>query len=152
MKSSGLEDPAASSFRASEVMIEVVCGIIRDGQGRVLAGLRPQGKHLAGMWEFPGGKVDAGESAGQALARELLEELGVEVEVGVALEAVCWQYECVSIRLLPHVCEIRGGDLKAMSHERVAWYALSELRGLEWAPADVPVLAQIEAMWGGNLD
>ena len=51
-------------------MIEVVCGIIRDERGRVLAGLRPQGKHLGGLWEFPGGKVDPGESPKQALVRE----------------------------------------------------------------------------------
>jgi len=133
-------------------MIEVVCGIIRDERGRVLAGLRPNGKHLGGLWEFPGGKVDPGESARQALVRELREELGIDVEVCVALEPVCWQYETVRIKLLPHVCEIRGGMIEALSHERVDWYALGDLRGLEWAPADVPVLAQIEALWGGDFD
>ena len=133
-------------------MIEVVCGIIRDERGRVLAGLRPNGKHLGGLWEFPGGKVDPGESARQALVRELREELGIDVEVCVALEPVCWQYETVRIKLLPHVCEIRGGMIEALSHERVDWYALGDLRGLEWAPADVPVLAQIESLWGGDFD
>mgnify|MGYP000085319117 FL=1 len=133
-------------------MIEVVCGIIRDERGRVLAGLRPNGKHLGGLWEFPGGKVDPGESARQALVRELREELGIDVEVCVALEPVCWQYETVRIKLLPHVCEIRGGMIEALSHERLDWYALGDLRGLEWAPADVPVLAQIEALWGGDFD
>lgn len=133
-------------------MIEVVCGIIRDGRGRVLAGLRPQGKHLGGLWEFPGGKVDPGESVKQALVRELREELGIDVEVGVPLEPVCWQYETVRIRLMPHICEVRGGVIEAMSHERVGWYAVGELRGLEWAPADVPVLAQIEVLWGDDLD
>jgi len=133
-------------------MIEVVCGIIRDERGRVLAGLRPNGKHLGGLWEFPGGKVDPGESARQALVRELREELGIDVEVCVALEPVCWQYETVRIKLLPHVCEIRGGMIEALSHERLDWYALDDLRGLEWAPADVPVLAQIEALWGGDFD
>lgn len=132
-------------------MIEVVCGIIRDERGRVLAGLRPQGKHLGGLWEFPGGKVDPGESPQQALVRELREELGIDVEVGAALEPVCWQYETVGIRLMPHVCEVRCGVIEAMSHERVDWYAVGELRGLEWAPADVPILGQIEALWGGGL-
>ena len=133
-------------------MIEVVCGIIRDERGWVLAGLRPQGKHLGGLWEFPGGKVDPGESAEQALARELREELGVEVEVGEALEPVCWQYDMMGIRLLPHVCEIRNGAIDAMSHERVEWFAIGDLRRLDWAPADVPILAQIEALWGGDFD
>ena len=133
-------------------MIEVVCGIIRDERGWVLAGLRPEGKHLGGLWEFPGGKVDPGESAEQALARELREELGIEVEVGVTLEPVCWQYDTIGIRLLPHICEIRGGTIEAMSHERIEWYPVTALRQLNWAPADVPILAQIEALWSGDFD
>lgn len=136
-------------FDEFNTMIEVVCGIIRDERGRVLAGLRPQGKHLGGLWEFPGGKVDPGESAQQALVRELREELEIDVEVGAALEPVCWQYEAIGIRLMPHVCELRSGVVEALSHERVGWFAIGDLRGLEWAPADVPVLAQIEALWGG---
>ncbi len=133
-------------------MIEVVCGIIRDERGWVLAGMRPQGKHLGGLWEFPGGKVDPGESAEEALVRELREELGVDVEVGEALEPVSWRYETVEIRLMPHLCEVRGGVIEAMSHERVDWFAIGDLRGLVWAPADVPVLAQIEALWGSEMD
>ena len=129
-------------------MIEVVCGIIRDERGRVLVGLRPEGKHLGGLWEFPGGKVDPGESAVEALARELHEELGIDVEVGEALDPVCWRYESAEIRLRPHLCEILVGEMVAMSHERVDWFAIGDLRGLDWAPADVPILSQIESLWG----
>ncbi|MGA0854164.1 MAG: (deoxy)nucleoside triphosphate pyrophosphohydrolase [Luteolibacter sp.] len=129
-------------------MIEVVCGIIRDELGRVLVGLRPEGKHLGGLWEFPGGKVDPGESAEEALARELREELGIDVKVGEALDTVRWRYESAEIRLRPHLCEILGGVIEAMSHERVDWFAFGDLRGLDWAPADVPILSQIESLWG----
>jgi 8-oxo-dGTP diphosphatase len=58
----------------------------------------------------------------------------------------------MGIRLLPHVCEIRCGAIDAMSHERVEWFAIGNLRRLDWAPADVPILAQIEALWGGDFD
>lgn len=132
-------------------MIEVVCAVIRDEQGRLLAGLRPQGKHLGGMWEFPGGKVDPGESAEEALVRELREELGIEVGVGAALEPVCWEYESGVIRLSPFVCTMRGGEITVMSHERVAWVGLDELEEFDWAPADVPVLAQIRSHFAGDL-
>lgn len=133
-------------------MIEVVCGIIRDQRGCLLAGLRPQGKHLAGLWEFPGGKIDLGETPEDALVRELREELGVEVVVGLALEPVSWHYESGWIRLLPFVCEIGAGELSLTSHERIAWVGLDELDGLDWAPADVPILGQIRSLFSGGLD
>ena len=101
---------------------------------------------------MPGGKIDAGETPEEALVRELREELGIEVEVGLPFEPVSWQYENGGIRLLSYACEIRSGELTVMSHERIAWVGLDELEGLEWAPADVPVLAQIEALWGGDFD
>ena len=132
-------------------MIEVVCGIIRDERGRVLAGLRPQGKHLGGLWEFPGGKVDPGESPQQALVRELREELGIEVGVGAALEPVCWEYESGMIRLWPFVCTMLGGEMTVLSHERVAWVGLDELEEFDWAPADVPVLGQTRAFFARDM-
>lgn len=128
-------------------MIDVVCGIIRDERGRLLAGLRQQGKHLGGLWELPGGKVDPGETPEEALVRELREELGIEVEVGLALEPVSWHYESGSIRLLSYACEIRSGELTPMSHERIEWIGLSELEAIEWAPADVPVLRQVRSLF-----
>jgi 8-oxo-dGTP diphosphatase len=74
--------------------------------------------------------------------------LGVDVKVGEALDPVCWRYESAEIRLRPHLCEIIGGVIEAMSHERVDWFAIGDLRGLDWAPADVPILTQIESLWG----
>lgn len=133
-------------------MIEVVCGIIRDERGRLLVGLRPQGRHLAGLWEFPGGKIDPGETPENALMRELREELGVEVVVGLALEPVSWHYESGWIRLLPYACEMRAGELFLTSHERITWVGLDELDGLDWAPADVPILKQIRALYSEGLD
>jgi len=124
-------------------MIDVVCAVMEDEQGRVLACLRPAGKHLGGLWEFPGGKVEHGEAPQTALARELREELGVEVEVLGALAPVPWQYDRGAIRLLPFLCRIIGGEAVLHEHERLLWCASHELEKLTWAPADLPVLEQL---------
>lgn len=124
-------------------MIEVVCGVIEDGRGCFLACLRPQGKHLGGLWEFPGGKVEPGESREAALIRELREELGVEVKVGAALDPVPWSYDRGDIRLLPFLCVIIGGHPHPIEHERLCWCAPRDFQTLKWAPADLPVLKQL---------
>ena len=122
-------------------MIHVVCGVIADPAGRYLACLRKAGGHLGGLWEFPGGKVEAGENPAQALARELREELGVEVAVGEKMEAVDWDYSGKWIRLMPFSCTILAGVPQALDHEELRWCAPEDFNTLEWAPADVPILA-----------
>lgn len=125
-------------------MIDVVCGVIEDAEGRVLVCLRPAGKHLGGLWELPGGKVEHGEAPQTALARELREELGVEVEVLGALDPVPWEYERGAIRLLPFDCRITGGKAEPHEHEQLRWCACHEFDGLAWAAADLPVLEQLQ--------
>ncbi len=124
-------------------MIEVVCGVIENSQGEFLACLRPAGKHLGGLWEFPGGKIDPGESPATALARELEEELAVTVEVGRALTPVTWDYGEITIRLQPFLCRIIGGELQALEHERLHWCAPADFPQLAWAAADIPILREI---------
>lgn len=126
-------------------MIDVVCGVIEGADGCFLACLRPQGKHLGGLWEFPGGKVDAGESPKAALARELKEELGVLVRVGEPLREVIWHYDGRSIRLLPFFCSILSGELAAIEHEELRWCAPEDFDRLAWAAADRPILDEIRA-------
>ena len=121
-------------------MIEVVCGVIEDGRGNFLACQRPQGKHLAGLWEFPGGKVDQGESPESALARELHEELGVRVDVGAAMEPVVWAYGSKRIRLHPFRCRVIEGVPAAIEHQRILWCAPADFDSLNWAEADLPIL------------
>jgi 8-oxo-dGTP diphosphatase len=123
-------------------MIDVVCGVIENEEGKFLACLRPQGKHLGGFWEFPGGKVEVGEEPAAALVREILEELEVTVEVGVALTPVIWAYEERSIRLLPFRCKVIGGVLNAVEHEEVRWCSASDFDQLAWAAADLPILRE----------
>jgi 8-oxo-dGTP diphosphatase len=132
-------------------MVEVVCGVIENGDGCYLACLRPIGKHLGGLWEFPGGKVEPGEFHEAALIRELREELGIEVMVGTALEPVCWKHDHGEIRLRPYLCEITGGHLQPHEHERICWCALRDFETLEWAPADLPVIDQIRQRSAGAI-
>ena len=129
-------------------MIEVVCGIIQNAEGHYLACRRPEGKHLGGLWEFPGGKIDAGETPAAALIRELREELGVEVEIGASLTPVEWRYE-KSILLRPFLVRILSGELQAIEHDELIWCELADLKNRHWAPADEPILSELECIAAG---
>ncbi len=125
-------------------MLEVVCGIIKNSSGQILACRRGLERHLGGLWEFPGGKVDAGETPEVALARELHEELGVTVRVGEPLTAtVEWTDGAVSIRLRGFFCEVTQGTPNAHEHEEIRWCEPSELPDLDWAEADVPLVEEL---------
>lgn len=126
-------------------MIEVVAGLILDEAGHLLACKRPEGKHLGGKWEFPGGKIEPGEGPEGALIRELEEELGIRVETGTALTPVVWDYGRGPIRLHPFVCRIRDGELHPHEHSEIRWCSGEELEALDWAEADLPVLKE----WSG---
>lgn len=126
-------------------MIEVVCAVLEDGNGRFLACQRPFGKHLGGLWEFPGGKIDPGESAEAALVREISEELAIEIEVERPMQAVVCNYGEKRIRLQPFRCRIVRGEPHPVEHERIFWCAPEDFDSLPWAEADLPILAEIRA-------
>jgi 8-oxo-dGTP diphosphatase len=130
-------------------MIDVVCGVVEDDVGNILVCRRPAGKHLGGLWEFPGGKIDPGETAASALIRELREELGIEVAPGQSLPEVVWPYETFTIRLIPFLCRIVAGKPRPIEHHEIRWCPRGEWADLEWAPADVPILAGLERLLAG---
>ena len=123
-------------------MIDVVCALIENGEGKLLACKRAATTHLGGHWEFPGGKIEAGESAPDALKREIQEELAVEVEVGASMEPVEWTDGKVAIRLLPYRCDLISGEPHPHDHEEIRWCEQGELEALDWAPADIPILKE----------
>jgi 8-oxo-dGTP diphosphatase len=127
--------------------LHVVAGVLQDAQGRVLLARRPAGKADAGLWEFPGGKVEPGESPLDALRRELHEELGLRVLDGVPLICVpvAWTDAGASIRLRLDTWAIRAfeGDPVAHEHDALAWVALDDLGRYPMPPADRPVVAAL---------
>lgn len=125
--------------------IPVVAAVIEDGRGAVLVAQRPPHKHLALKWEFPGGKVDAGESPEGALIRELREELGIDTEIVRPLPRFTHDYGSVVIAMIPFVCRLAPGSAAPHPHEHVAlrWVPPAELGKLDLAAADLPVVAAL---------
>ena len=129
---------------ASSQPVDVVCAVIRRDDQFLLA-QRPPGKRLAGMWEFPGGKVDPGEDPATALHRELMEELGCTVTILELGPPVLHQYDWGVIRLIPFLCELTPDSPPPHPHEHTAlnWVFQKKLLCPELAPADVPVVKWI---------
>ena len=123
--------------------VEVVAAAISDARGRVLLARRTEGRDLAGLWEFPGGKREPGETSKQALVRELQEELGIEVEVGAPLIAVAQQYPHKRLRLdVRRVTRWRGLP-RGHEGQALAWVPPDKLPGYAMPPADRPVVAAL---------
>ncbi len=119
--------------------LHVTCAIIERG-GMVLAAQRGEGDGMQFKWEFPGGKIDPGETAEEGLRRELREELDIEVRVLRRLSSSTHDYPSFRITLHPFVCFIEAGEPALHAHAAIVWKAPDELRLLDWAGADIPVI------------
>ena len=108
-------------------------------------GLRPVGKRLGGLWEFPGGKLEPGETPEACLVREIKEELGVTAHVGARLDECVHAYEFGTIRLIAFAVELVDGSPAPLDHERLDWVDPEALDTLELTPADRPLLPAIRA-------
>jgi 8-oxo-dGTP diphosphatase len=120
-------------------MIAVVAGLI-EKDGRLLIARRPQGKHMAGKWEFPGGKIERGETPEAALERELFEELGIRTESGRIYHAVIHSYPEKDVLLLFYRSRLSAGTPRAIEEAECRWIGEEELDRFDWAPADRPVV------------
>lgn len=121
---------------------DVVCAII-ERDGKFLIARRPDdGRHLARKWEFPGGKVEPGESEVAALVRELREELAVEVEIAERLTPVEYRYPSLSLRLIAFRCRLTTGEPQAGAHEELRWIGIDEVDRYDFPEADLPILAE----------
>lgn len=122
--------------------IEVVAGIIKDSE-KIFATQRGYGEFKDG-WEFPGGKMEPGETPQQALARELKEELAIDVNVGDFLCTVDYDYPTFHLTMHCFYCSVIGGELTLLEHEASKWLKMTELHSVNWLPADVEVVAALE--------
>ena len=136
-----MSETAPASPPLKTVLVVAVAMI--DVDGRVLIAKRPAGKQLAGMWEFPGGKVEPGERPEAALIRELREELGVEVSESCLAPFVFASHAYDSFHLLMplYLCRRWSGTVVAREHEALAWVKPNKLSDYPMSPADEPLVA-----------
>jgi 8-oxo-dGTP diphosphatase len=123
--------------------VRVACAVLHDASGRLFACRRPLNKALGGLWEFPGGKVEPGETPEAAVVRELREELEVEAAVESALTPVRHVYPTFEVELIPFRCRIQSGTPKLLEHIDSGWFEPEAAATLPWAPADIPTLREL---------
>jgi 8-oxo-dGTP diphosphatase len=126
------------------IVLVVACALV-DKDGRVLISQRPEGKAMAGLWEFPGGKVEPGERPETALIRELKEELGIDVTAACLAPLTFASHGYPSFHLLMplYVCRRWKGEIRPGEGQRIAWVRPKELRAYPMPPADIPLVAHL---------
>ena len=124
-------------------LVEVAAALIQDEKGRYLITQRRQGSHLAGLWEFPGGKRESGESLEEALRRELTEELSARFAVGERVDTVRWEYPERTIVIHFYRCRLESGTIEPREDQAMAWVAPERLSDFDFPPADRDLIARL---------
>jgi 8-oxo-dGTP diphosphatase len=122
--------------------IEVVAAIIHDSEGRIFATQRGYGDYKD-WWEFPGGKMEAGEISEEALRREIWEELETRIVVENLVETVEWDYPQFHLSMHCYLCHVESGHLELKEHEAAKWLNKDELENVSWLPADLKVIEKV---------
>jgi 8-oxo-dGTP diphosphatase len=132
---------------SAKVVLVAACALI-DADGRVLIAERPSGKSMAGLWEFPGGKVDPGERPEDALIRELKEELGIVVNEAclAPLTFASHTYEGFHLLMPLYVCRRWEGVVRAHEGQKLAWVRPNRLKEYPMPPADVPLISHLTTL------
>ena len=123
--------------------VHVVGAIIENEQKEILCALRGPDMTLPNLWEFPGGKIEVGETKEEALRREIQEELGCTIEVFEHVEDTTYEYEKVIVRLETFMAKIISGTPVISEHAKIRWVSREELPSLNWAPADIPAIEKL---------
>lgn len=121
--------------------VRVVAAVIKDN-GKIFATQRGYGDYKDG-WEFPGGKIEEGETPQEALKREIKEELDTEIRVGELIDTIEYDYPTFHLSMDCFWCEVVSGDLVLKEHESAKWLSKDELDSVEWLPADIMLVDKI---------
>ncbi len=128
--------------------MEVVAAIIHDNNNRIFATQRGSGD-WKDWWEFPGGKIENGETPEDALKREIREELDTEINVGKHVATVEWDYPKFHLTMHCYWCEVVDGELSLLEHEAARWLSVEQLDSVKWLPADEVVIDKLKAQLFG---
>ena len=126
--------------------IKVVAAVIREGE-KIFATAKGYGKYK-GKWEFPGGKIEPGETPQEALVREIREELDAEIEVGELIDTIEYDYPEFHVSMDCFICKVVRGNLTLLEHEAAKWLPLGALRQVNWLPSDIKVIEELEKLKG----
>ena len=124
-------------------VIEVVAAIIHDEEGRIFATQRGYGPMKDG-WEFPGGKMESGETPEEALKREIWEELETRIEVEQLFKTIDYDYPDFHLTMHCYICKVESGKLTLKEHEAARWLTKEQLSSIDWLPADRSIIGHLK--------
>lgn len=119
------------------MIIDVVAAIIRNDEGKILIAQRNLKKSQGGLWEFPGGKIELGETKEQAIVREIKEELNMDIVCENFFDKNTFEYPDKTINLIALNCSMRNSFYEVLEHEQILWVTKDELKKYKFAPADI---------------
>ena len=130
--------------QSNPIIVTVTAALLIHGD-RILIARRPVGDQLAGYWEFPGGKVELGETPRACLKREMYEEFGIQVRIGSFFDQTEYHYDHAAVRLLVFQAEIENGDVQPTAHDAIRWVLPDQMQHFRFAPADRPIVQRLQA-------
>lgn len=123
-----------------------VVGAVIIEDGKILCAQRGPTKSLPYKWEFPGGKIEEGESPHEALRREIIEEMRCQIKIGRQIEHTVYKYDFGIVHLTTFTCKLLEGKPILTEHAAIKWLWPNELKSLDWAPADIPAINRLSSM------
>lgn len=132
--------------------IQVVGAVIENDLGEILCAQRPEGKNLALKWEFPGGKIEADETPEDALKRELIEEMALDITIEDKITTTTYEYDFGIVELTTYFSKIKSGTVELLEHVQMKWLPAADIDTLDWAPADIPAIKIIKEKKGNRIE